>query len=335
MRKMMYITALCVFAGLVPARLQAQTASSGNAVSMPATPAQKQQELAETRKRLAELQAALKSSQVSVSRTRGASSNSRSSGYGMMGSSSTSSRGTRRSGRGGAVVYGSDPFHAWPGSSLGSENTLIVPAQGAGPEDIMNAQDDLQVMSRLFQKQLEQTGIAPPMMGDLFSNYGMDMYGGGQPVPSVQSLYLAGYGTVFQLQIDFPLVALAEDQDEQVASKEDSVWAQTRLELLDPEAARRVREKDKKELPSYDPEKVEGLKATLTKALKYARNIRALQPNEKAVIVVTSTADLAESAPMPYYTTLVMSAGKADIDQFAGGDMTLEQFQKKVQTMMY
>jgi hypothetical protein len=230
-------------------------------------------------------------------------------------------------------MVGADPYQSWSVSVPHTEDTLIVPAQGAGPEDIINAQDDLQVMSRLFQKQLEQAGVASPMRSSPFM-YDMPMYGPSSTIQS-QSMYLANYGTVFQLQVDFPLVALAEDQDEQVDSKEDSVWAQTKLELLDPEAARRAREKDNKEIPSYDPEKVEGLKKTLIKALKHAGNIRALQPNEKAVIVVTSTADLAESAPMPYYTVLVMSAGKADIDQFAGGDITYEQFQQKVQIMMY
>jgi len=231
-------------------------------------------------------------------------------------------------------MFGSVPYGSWSAFGPHAGDTLIVPAQGAGPEEIINVQDDLQVMSRLFQKQLEQAGIAPPMMESPLSMYGMDMYGGGRPVPSVQSLYLAGYGTVFQLQVDFPLVAWADDQDKQ-DSKEDSVWAQTKLELLDPEAARRAREKDNREAPIYDPERVKGLKETLTKTLKYTRNIRALQPNEKVVIVVTSTADLGESVPMPYYTVLVMSAGKADIDQFVGGTMTLEQFQQKVQSMMY
>jgi len=325
MKKMMYVVTLCILSGVVPARLQAQTASSGNAVDPAMAQAQPQQELVNAQKRLTQLQDELARSQ------RNAVQNTRMGSSGM-----TDPRSMSRRSRGGrTVVVGSDPFHTWSGASPQSGNTLIVPAQDAGPGDIVNTDDDLQVMSRLFQKQLEQAGIAPPTMDSPFAMYGMDMYGRGRPVPSVQSLYLANYGTVFQLQVDFPLVALAEDQDDQVDSKEDSVWAQTRLELLDPEAARRAKDKDKQEPPTYDPEKVVGLKETLIKTLKYTRNIRALQPNEKVVIVVASTADLAESAPMPYFTTLVMSAGKADIDQFAGGGMTYENFQKRVQSMMY
>ena len=225
MKKMMYIAVLCVFAGLVPARLQAQTGSSGSAVGTSATPAQKQQELAEARNRLVELQRELKSSQVDiVPRTR-SSSSSRSSGYGATTRGSTSSsRGssisTSRRGRG--SMLGSDPYGSWSVSAPHAGDTLVVPAQGAGPEDIINAQDDLQVMSRLFHKQLEQAGIAPPMMDNrLFMYGGMGDYGNSLPVSAVQRLYLAGYGTVFQFKVDFPLVALAKDQDEQTDSKED------------------------------------------------------------------------------------------------------------------
>lgn len=213
---------------------------------------------------------------------------------------------------------------------------LIVPTPGTGPEDILNAQDDLQIMSRLLAKQMEQAGIAPPGDNTSFMMYNMMMagpYGSSFSRSSAQSLYLAGYGAVFQLKVEFPLVALA--QTDQTDSQEDSLCAQTRLELQDPEAARRAQEKDKQDVPTYDPEKVEDLKETLVKTLKYTRNIRALQPNEKVVIVVTSMADLGESAPMPYYTTLAMDAGKADIDQFAGGDLSNEQFKGKVKSMMY
>ena len=140
---------------------------------------------------------------------------------------------------------------------------------------------------------------------------------------------------MFQLNVDFALVALAQDPTNETDSHEDSLWAQTRLELQDPEAARRAQEKEKQDVPTYDPKKVEDLKETIIKSLKYTRNIRVLQPNEKVVIVITSTADLGDSAPMPYYTTLVMDAGKADIDQFAGGNLTYEQFQGNVKSMMY
>ena len=141
-------------------------------------------------------------------------------------------------------MLGSDPYGSWSVSAPHAGDTLVVPAQGAGPEDIINAQDDLQVMSRLFHKQLEQAGIAPPMMDNrLFMYGGMGDYGNSLPVSAVQRLYLAGYGTVFQFKVDFPLVALAKDQDEQTDSNEDSVWAQTRLELQDPEAARRAKER--------------------------------------------------------------------------------------------
>lgn len=315
MKKILVIVTLCA----VSLTLQAQS-QSGNAVSTPLTQVQQQQELAKTQRRLAELQAGLVQTQKSSAQV----------------GRNTRSSGISRPSQGRRTTVVSSPYHSWMGSAPQSGVALVVPAPGAGAEDILNVQDDLQVMSRLFQKQLEQAGVAPPKRDAYYMVYNMVGSSlGHNLVSGVQSLYLAGYGVVFQLKVEFPLVAQAQDQGHQTDSQEDSLWAQTRLELQDPEAARRAKEKGKQDVPTYDPQKVEDLKETLIKTLKYTRNIRSLQPNEKAVIVVTSTAEIGPSTPMPHYTTLALSAGKADIDQFAGGGLDYQQFQGKVQSMMY
>ncbi len=336
MKRVMCFGLIVVLLGIFPAELNAQTVtpSVGNAPVVAPPQSQTQRELSDARRLLAEqlLRQQRGSSSRSSNRARG----------GAAGSSSSSSYGA-----GGGSGYALFSKGSWTGgSSPHSANTLIVPAQGTGSEDIINAQDDLQVMSRLFQKQLEQAGMAPPRMNKssfLFRDdmYSVDPYGNSGPVSTVHSMYLAGYGTVFQLGVGFPLAALPQDPNEQVDSEEDSVWAQTRQELLDPEAARRAMSKEKNPVPQYyDPDKVESLKKTLIKILRYARNIRALQADERVVVTVTSTAENIVSASgktlgTPLYRVLIISADKADIDQFAGGDMSYEQFQQKVQIMMY
>ncbi len=56
----------------------------------------------------------------------------------------------------------------------------------------------------------------------------------GRPKP----LYIAGYGAMFFIQVDFPLLAPPEKAQEQPAeAQEDTVWAQTKQSLLEPRTA--------------------------------------------------------------------------------------------------
>lgn len=84
MKKIVYVLMLCLCLGIVPGRVPAQSAgSSGNAAGVTVPQQQRQQALAETQKRLAELQNVAEQTRVTVP----SSSNARSGGYGMVGSS--------------------------------------------------------------------------------------------------------------------------------------------------------------------------------------------------------------------------------------------------------
>lgn len=123
---------------------------------------------------LAELQNAVDQTRLTVP----SSSNVRSGGYGMMGGSSgygmMSSPGRGRST--GRTGIRANLFLPGSGQSLES-GTLVVPAPSAGPEDILKLQDDLQVMSRLLAKQMEQAGITPPGDNASLVTYDMMMAG--------------------------------------------------------------------------------------------------------------------------------------------------------------
>ena len=115
----------------------------------------------------------------------------------------------------------------------------------------------------------------------------------------------------------------------------------------------------------YDADKVEKLKVALLEALKNATNIRNLRSDEKVIVAVTSTVgsvdikkkrittenrgggrgggsaysvesrDLEHRADGSAQSVLTIHAKKSDIDSFAKGKLTLEEFRKKVALTLY
>jgi len=259
-----------------------------------------------------------------------------------------------------------------------SSNTgtvLVIPSEQTRIEDIITINEDMTVMSRIFQKNLEQARI-PTARGSIFASrhniLGMFMGAGrGQ----IQSMYLQGYGALFLMKVDFPLSPPPDTQEEQEETKKeqegDPVWQQMRREIYEPEKVDRRRRTDQPE-EKYDAEKVENLKTTLIKALKHVANIRTLKPDESVVLTVagsyqatntiitsakvlpkenqiliqerttdgntitkmvtgTSLVGVGLSSP----TILVIRTKKSDIDEFAKGDLDLDQFRKRVQLLSY
>ena len=171
-------------------------------------------------------------------------------------------------------------------------------------------------------------------------------------------MYVQGYGALFLTKVDFPLSPPPQAQQEKETKEEDvdPIWEQMKREMYTPEEARRSRTDDRPE-EKYDAEKVENLKTTLIKALKHAANIRNLKPDESVILTVTGK--VSQSGPLVtrvnidghnrYITTepagaatgsfsptvLTIRAKKADIDAFAKGKLSFDQFHQKTQLISY
>ncbi len=126
-----------------------------------------------------------------------------------------------------------------------------------------------------------------------------------------RTLYIEGYGALFFVNVDFPLVAPPENANDRKDPKPaDSAWEQAKQELYG-------RESDlvpgKPSTENYSREKVTNLTRALAKALRNARNIRSLKPEEVITVCIIGAA-----VPGQHSATVQSPAG--DVFALAGRD---------------
>jgi hypothetical protein len=238
------------------------------------------------------------------------------------------------------------------------ETVLVVPTPDLPAESVAELTEDLAVMCRIFDKSLAptraSTGFANGNRGDVFR------YSFGQQAQGTQGLYLDGYGALFFVPVDYPLVPTEPQEPSEAKAKEsaDTVWSATVKEMSgqpgeDQQAARSAQ--------TYDPRKVENVKKAAIKTLAHTSNIRMRRPQDVITLVLgalddsrassyrrygTASRSTPAAAPMlpgagkpqpatrnPTAAFLVMRVTKADVDAFAKGQLTAAQFTEKVQTI--
>lgn len=246
---------------------------------------------------------------------------------------------------------------SWPFGSGGASSVLVIPTAELKMEELVTTTEDMSVMSRIFEKNLEQAHLQATRGTFLGYNHNpfAALLGGGGGV--VQSMYLQGYAALFLMKMDFPLSPplQAEEKQEEETQKEgaDAVWQEMRKEMYEPREAtgRKTEQPEEK----YDAEKVENLKTTLVKALKHAANVRNLKQDElvilavagsgksaggtamittSSVIMVDGNKKLVQQQPASHgssQTVLVIRAKKSDIDSFAKNALDYEQFRQRIQ----
>jgi hypothetical protein len=159
---------------------------------------------------------------------------------------------------------------------------LFIEFTPASSENAAAMDEDLSVMSRLIDKAVDQ-GLgedAPPTKLKLPLLYTVS----GR---SVRAMYLEGFGALFMIKVNFPVVA----PPKATAGKEDKVsnseWDVARRELRedDPDDEGYVATLD----PSHgeaDVSQIDSLKKVLLNSFKHAANIRGLKPDEFVAISV-------------------------------------------------
>ena len=179
-------------------------------------------------------------------------------------------------------------------------NTVfVIPSQEIKTEEILTINEDINVMSRIFEDKLNQvrfdrSNVSWAFTGDrwMSDSYYGGMFLGGRG-NRAGCMYLQGYGALFMMGVDFPLSAPpeAEKQEQKEPEKDnvDQVWEQTKKQIYEPQETRRPGRGAEHQEVKYDAEKVEKLKTTLIESLKHAANIRILKPDESVVLSITGS----------------------------------------------
>jgi hypothetical protein len=144
-------------------------------------------------------------------------------------------------------------------------------------------------MSLLLQKKLEEA------VGENSPTYRMGiplLLRSGQR--SLESLYLDGFGVLFSVNVNFPLVAPPAStmkENEDTTGSDD--WNQARRELYGKRGTRESANPFGSGIVPFDADQVGALKKALLEALKNSANIRNLKSDESVVVTVFGTESVA------------------------------------------
>jgi hypothetical protein len=184
---------------------------------------------------------------------------------------------------------------------------------------------------------------------------------------SIRNLFLEGYGALFLLNVNFPLLPPPEKaQPTKEKSETDSTWEEAKQELYGQSDAWAQVGKTLKFSMSpapqqeYDKDKVDDLTESLLEALKNATNIRNLKADESITVCVFGGVSVApgktwlKRAPNAtdadrdevlitepgdgrpaYGTIMTIRVKKSDADAFAKGKLNLDDFRKKASITTY
>jgi len=244
----------------------------------------------------------------------------------------------------------------WQHSGGGA--VLVIPAAELKGEDLAAITEDMSVMSRIFENKLSQARLTTAR-GSLFVV--LDPFSGHNS-GTIEAIFLDDYGALFVMKVNVLLSPPPEAPEEKETEEEDTdpLWTQMRQEIYAPEEADRRRRTDDRPEEKYDAEKVEEMKETLIKTLKHATNIRGLKPDQSVILtVIGDQSQYATTITRSYVfsggsrgrsssmgrstgrrapgtetgsflpTVLTICAKKSDIDAFAKGELSFDQFRER------
>ena len=162
-----------------------------------------------------------------------------------------------------------------------AQNILVIPAGEMAGEQLGEIIEDMNIMSRIFEKDLDEADMLKGRKIWLF---------GAQGAGAPRNIYLEGYGALFLMDVDFPLLPLPQAEEKEIEEEDiDQVWQQAKREVYQSPSDRHFKIDSDDEQEAYDAAKVEALKSKLIRNLKHAANIRNLKSAEWIVVAVTGS----------------------------------------------
>lgn len=262
------------------------------------------------------------------------------------------------------------PFKMGLSSSSSSRRTLVIPKGEANPEFLAEAEEDLNVMTLILEKALEQRSDEEGRKA-----LGIDVFGSSS---GIRNLLIEGHGAIFALKTKIALTPPPTPKKEESKPKEttSSDWDDARRQLYGPSEIEKELHKAFKHVQTtfssseeYDEKKLQRLKESLTDALKSAANIRRLSGDQTVTVIVLSSSPVAEVRKVveagrgggrsggggeprrveAYVkadrereisdtrtgSRLMLQAKKSDIDSYAKGKLTSDAFRDKVKIQIY
>jgi hypothetical protein len=171
---------------------------------------------------------------------------------------------------------------------------LFIEFSPATREQADTMEEDLSVMARLIDKALDQ-GLGEDMP-PVKLNLPMLYTSSGR---SVRAMYLEGFGALFMVKVNFPVVAPPKVETRPEPASTNSEWDQVKTELREQDEQETDRIAPTLDLTrgEFDASQVESLKKALLQSLKHASHIRTLKPDEFVAVSVFGS-DLGEVLKM-------------------------------------
>lgn len=268
------------------------------------------------------------------------------------------------------------------GSSGGhSDRALVIRSTPMEAKTLAACEEDLNIMGRILEKALDKTGEEDA--DEQVSAMGIRLVTMSLGSGHAKRLQIEGYGALFMLNVNFPLVGPAAKKAEgETNETSNSTWDEAKHEIYGHPADAEDPTSDPFKAEKFDAKKVEKLKESLLSALKNASNMHNLKGDEYVTVVVASggggegfemnviqnrIASLQRSlaakggswsgagtgggggqfgAPVAVSksttpetsggsSTLTIRAKKSDIDAFAKGKLTPEEFRNRASILIY
>ncbi len=233
--------------------------------------------------------------------------------------------------------------------------TLLVPAEQIEPEKFSTITEDINVMARIFDKNIEPRRSNLRWQSWPFRHD-----------EATRAIYIQGYGVLFLTKVDFPLAPPPEIQVEKADSGMDPLWQRTKQEMFPSQVGVRggsttivankhgtysyLVSEHTSMGTDYDPDRVDELKRKLLRLLRHATNIRNINDQEWITLAVTGasqpviikqvivTSDKNESTPIIQKTSgeqassvLTICVKKADVDAFAQDKLDFDKFRERAE----
>lgn len=240
----------------------------------------------------------------------------------------------------------------------GTGPALIVSPARAEAGEVAQVEEDLAVMSRILEKAVERVSGREAAQSVLGINLSHPF-----AFRRSQSLYLDGYGVLFVLNVKCPLLVAPGKEEVKEDKPDNSTWEQTKRELYGrgqppilgeiPVLGALFKWETDRATEQYDASKVESLKKGLVEALNNGTNIRHLKDDDTLAVVVLgppaaqtrrgearneggrsrrrAQATAGDTRP----TTLAIRVKKSEVDAFAQGKLTADEFAKKAAIALY